>query len=374
LLTQAKNASASSVLNVYASTGDGTLYKLVANNGAAVWHTQITDRNLPAPPAVANGVVYFGTLSGNFYALNASTGQPNWHIQLGDNIISSPVVVNNVVYVGSDNDYIYALNSTNGSILWRFDAGVGNETVATRSVAVVNGVVYGSSSDLTNHSYLFAINASTGQQIWRVKVLDQLFTNVQVVNNVVYLASSAITQEGGPRTTDSYVYAYDAKTGTRLWISGKIGDVIPSAPAISNGIVYVGSQDTFVYALNATTGARLWRHQLNGPITTSPIVANGVIFVGLASGPSTAAPSKTSDATTTTGSIVALDASTGNLIWQQKQITDYLGTPLAYSNNLLYVGTNTNQVYAFNASTGLQSWSFQMSSAVPFDNAPIAIG
>ena len=369
-----KSASASSVLNVYVSTGDGTLYKLAANTGTAAWHSQVTDRNLPAAPAVTNGVVYFGTLDGNFYALNGSTGQPLWHIQLGDNITSSPVVVNNVIYASSDNGYIYALNSTNGSILWRFDAGVGNETVATRNVAVVNGVVYGTSSDLTNHSYLFAINASTGQQIWRVKVPNQLFTSVQVVNNVVYLASSAIAQAGGPSTTDSYVYGYDANTGTQLWISGKIDNVIPSAPAVSNGVVYIGDQDTFVYAFNATTGALLWRHQLNGPITTSPIIANGAIFVGLASGPGMAAASKTSDVTTTTGSIAALNASTGNLIWQQQQINDYLGTPLAYPNNLVYFGTNTNLVYALNTTSGSIAWQYQMSSAVPFDNAPITVG
>src|SRR5574340_827702 len=98
---------------------------------------------------------------------------------LNANISSSPVIVNNVVYVGSDNNYIYALNASNGSTIWRFDAGVGNETVVTRSVAVANGIVYGSSSDLTDHSYLFAINASTGLQVWRVKVHDQLFTSVQ---------------------------------------------------------------------------------------------------------------------------------------------------------------------------------------------------
>jgi eukaryotic-like serine/threonine-protein kinase len=368
-----KSASASSVLNVYVSAGDGTLYKLVGDSGAASWHVQVTDRNLPAPPAVANGVVYLSTLNGTAYALNASTGQQVWSIQLGNNIVSSPVVVNNVVYVGSDNNYIYALNASTGSIIWRFNAGVGNETVVTRSVAVANGIVYSSSSDQIDHSYLFAIDASTGQQVWRVKVRNQLFTNVQVINGVVYFASSAIAQQGGPRSTDSYVYAYDAKTGNQLWISGKIGNVILSAPAISNGVVYVGSQDTFVYALNASTGARLWRHQLGGPIYASPVVANGDVFAGVASNASTAALSKTSDATTTSGSIVALNVTTGNLIWQQ-QVNNYTSTSLAYANNLIYFGTTDNVAYALNASSGLQAWSYQMSSAVPFDNAPVTVG
>lgn len=367
-----KSVSASTVDNVYISTGDGILNKLNGSTGAALWHTQVTDRNLPASPAIANGVAYFGTLGGNFYALNANTGQTIWHNQMGDNIISSPVVVNNVVYIGSDNNYIYALNASNGSVLWRFDAGVGNETVATRSVAVANGVVYGSSSDQVDHSYLFAINATNGQQLWRDKVLNQLFTDVKFANGTIYLASSAITKEGGPHTTDSYVYAYDPKTGSRLWISGKIGNLVLSAPTIANGVVYVGSQDDAVYALNASTGAKIWRQPLAGPINTSPVVANGNVYVGVATGQSTAAPSRTSDVTTTTGSIVALNASTGKLVWQQQQINDYMGTPLVYANNLIYVGNNTNKVYAFNAATSNPVWSYQMNSAVPFNNAPIA--
>ncbi len=368
-----KSASANTVLNTYVSAGDGTLYKLTGNSGTASWHVQVTDRNLPAPPAVANGTVYLSTLSGSAYALDAATGQTKWSVKLDGNIISSPVVVNNVVYVGSDNNYIYALNASTGSTIWRFDAGVGNETVVTRSVAVANGIVYGSSSDLTDHSYLFAINASTGQQVWRVKVYDQLFTDVQAVNGVIYFASSAITKEGGPRTTDSYVYAYDASTGKRLWISGKIGNMILSAPAIANGVVYVGSEDSYVYALNASTGARLWRHQFGGPIYASPVVVNGTVYAGIASNPSTAAPTTTSDATTTSGSIAALNASTGNLIWQQP-VNNYTGTSLAYANSLIYFGTNANAVYALNAATGQQAWSFQMSSAVPFDNAPVSVG
>jgi eukaryotic-like serine/threonine-protein kinase len=368
-----KSASASTVLNVYISTGDGTLYKLAGDSGAVSWHVQETDRNLPAPPAIANGVVYLSTLTGSVYALDAATGQTKWSVKLDGNIVSSPIVVNNVVYAGSDSNYIYALNASNGSVIWRFDAGVGNETVVTRSVAVANGIVYGSASDLVDHSYLFAINASNGQQIWRVKVHDQLFTDVQDVNGVLYFASSAIVQQGGPRTTDSYVYAYDAKTGNRLWISQAIANMILSAPAISNGVVYVGSANTFVYALNASTGAQLWSSQFGGPIYASPVVANGDVFVGIASNPSTAAPTRTSDATTTSGSIVALNATTGTLIWQQ-QINNYTGTPLAYANNLIYFGTNDNQAYALNASTGLQTWSYQMSSAIPLDNAPVSVG
>lgn len=373
IMHQSPVASASSITGVYVGAGDGTLYKLDSARGTAIWHSQVTDRNLPAAPAIANGIVYLNTLDGDVYALKASSGHAVWHYQTGGNIISAPIVVNGVVYAGSTDNYIYALNAQNGALLWRFDVAVGNESVAPSGLFVANGVVYGTASDQVDHSYLFAINASSGAQLWRVKVRDQLFTGVQDVNNVLYLASGAIVHEGGPRTTDSYVYAYAAATGKQLWISSKIGDVVLSTPTVSNNVVYVGSQDSNVYALNAQTGARLWRHQLGGPIYASPVVANGVLFVGVASNPSTAAPSRTSDTTTTGGSVVALAASNGNLIWQQTQINNYAGASLALSGHLVYVGATDNEVYALNAAAGSVVWHFQMASANPFNNAPITV-
>src|ERR1700730_10595909 len=36
------------------------------------------------------------------------------------------------------------------------------------------------------------------------------------------------------------------------------GDTVTSSPAVANGVVYVGSWDNNVYAMNASTGAKLW--------------------------------------------------------------------------------------------------------------------
>jgi outer membrane protein assembly factor BamB len=373
LTRQIPGASANALPGVYVGAGDGTLYKLDSARGTAIWHSQVTDQHLPAPPVVDNGIAYLTTLDGDVYALNAANGHTVWRYQTGGNIIAAPVVANNVVYAGSTDNDIYAMNAQNGALLWRFNAAVGNESVAPGGLFVADGVVYGTASDQIDHSYLFAINAGNGTLLWRIKVRDQLFTGVQDVNNVLYLASSAIAHEGGPVVTNSYVYAYNAATGKRLWISSAIGDLVLSTPTVANNVVYAGSQDAAVFALDAQTGARLWRHQLGGPIYSSPVVANGVLYAGIASNPSAAPPNKTSDTTTTGGSIVALDAVTGNLIWQQTRIGDYAGAPLALFGHMLYVGATDNMVYALDITGGSIVWSYQMTSANPFNNAPVTV-
>jgi outer membrane protein assembly factor BamB len=53
-------------------------------------------------------------------------------------------------------------------------------------------------------------------------------------------------------------------------------------------VVYVGSWDHNVYALNAKTGVRLWSYTTGNDyvfsVTSSPAVANGVVYVGSVDG------------------------------------------------------------------------------------------
>ena len=49
--------------------------------------------------------------------------------------------------------------------------------------------------------------------------------------------------------------------------------------AVANGVVYVGSQDAHLYALNASTGALLWQYTTAGVVFSSPMVANGMVYV-----------------------------------------------------------------------------------------------
>jgi outer membrane protein assembly factor BamB len=69
-------------------------------------------------------------------------------------------------------------------------------------------------------------------------------------------------------------------------------DAVVSSPAVANGVAYVGSYDHKLYAFNATGGDNcsgvfpqfktcppLWTATLAGAVTSSPAVANGVVYV-----------------------------------------------------------------------------------------------
>lgn len=363
-----------SQLGVYAGSGDGSLFKLDAQKGQFLWRYKTQGRTIPAPATVANGIVYVGSLDGSVSALQAADGNRIWQYKTQSAIISSSVVANGVVYVGSSDGNLYALHAGNGSPLWHFHPGALNTITNVNTVVVINDVVYGSSSDGIAHSYLFALNAHSGSQIWQKQITNQSFTDPQVFNDVIYIASWAIGQQGSPDNTDSYVYAFNTKDGSQIWRSEKIGNFILFSPTVVKGVVYIGSQDTYLYAFDATNGSRLWRHNAGGTITTSPQVANGIVYAGVMGKGVSTTVSRTNDSTQPQGYILALNAAKGSLLWQHS-LQNYQGTPIKVFDSVIYVGSEDHFVYALKATDGSVIWQFKDTNAVAGvgSNAPITV-
>jgi outer membrane protein assembly factor BamB len=124
---------------------------------------------------------------------------------------------------------------------------------------------------------------------------------------------------------DGVFHALDATTGAQAWSfaidaapsSGSCATApvecsrIASSAAAVDGRVYFGAGNGYVYGLDAATGTKVWGTQLGDPtegveIWTSPAVYNGLVYVGVASH---------EDNPCVPGQVVALDASTGAVIW-----------------------------------------------------------
>jgi PQQ-dependent dehydrogenase (methanol/ethanol family) len=145
------------------------------------------------------------------------------------------------------------------------------------------------------------------------------------------------------------------------WIfQTEVQEVLATSPIIANGVMYVTTAFNHVYALNAKTGEEYWhyKHAMD-PVTTSccgPINRGAALYddkVYMA---------------TVDAKLVALDAKTGSLLWQT-QIADssrgYAETvaPTAVDGKIL-IGTSGGEfgirgfVRAYDAHTGKLIWNF----------------
>ncbi len=155
------------------------------------------------------------------------------------------------------------------------------------------------------------------------------------------------------------LWAVNASNGKLVW-GHQLSDyglaahtVSRTSPAVANGIVYIGTQYVagsstgWLVAVNAATGALVWKAQpdtSNGfpVITSSPTVAGGVVYVGMTSNEEFAAANPSYPCCSVSGSLVALNASNGDKLWETFTVpAGYSGGAVWGSNPVVDAGRNT---------------------------------
>jgi outer membrane protein assembly factor BamB len=286
--THARVPSTPAVANglIYVLSYDDTLYAVDTASGHAVWKygtggehrytathlhgTSPVHEAMPDPydtylssPAVANGMVYFGSSDSHVYALDAATGVLRWKFKTGDVVHSSPAVVDGVVYIGGWDTWFYALDAKTGALRWRLKTGddpdTHNQVGVQSSPAVVDGIVYFGCRD----SHLYAVGARTGTVKWKRRNGGAwVIASPAVANGRVYYA----TADG------ANFLELDAATGDSLY-AFRASWYFFSSPAIADGVAYAANWDGRLFAID------LRAHELITVFETDASRANRAKFV-----------------------------------------------------------------------------------------------
>lgn len=119
----------------------------------------------------------------------------------------------------------------------------------------------------------------------------------------------------------------DAATGALIWqrsipdYVGIAGAVSRSSPAVVGDTVYIGTQrGARLLAIDTATGDLRWSTTMDthpsAILTQSPMVHDGVVYQGVSSDEEVAAIDPAYDCCTFRGSIAAVDAGTGDILWR----------------------------------------------------------
>ncbi|WP_439399154.1 PQQ-binding-like beta-propeller repeat protein [Bradyrhizobium sp. PMVTL-01] len=131
--------------------------------------------------------------------------------------------------------------------------------------------------------------------------------------------------------TDRKVHALDAKSGCTLWTFATDGAVraaisFGQLPGSDQFVVFFGDLRANAYAVNALTGALVWKTKVEehaaARITGAPTLHSGVLYVPVSSLEEAAGSQPGYECCTFRGSVVALQAATGKLVWQAYTIPE----------------------------------------------------
>jgi outer membrane protein assembly factor BamB len=247
-------------------------------------------------PVAAGGVIYTGDGLNNVLALNAKTGEIVWTKQVISNIFS--------VSLSEDASKLYVTTA-----------------ITTKPTAT-----------------LYVLNPQTGELLW-----DNMVNGQSAIGGI----------EGAPAIADGKIFtgylqyeghggvtAYDAATGGLLW-HWKVERFSPySSITYSNGFIYVGFENKRIVCLNASNGQVAWSQILSDLPYSAPLAFDKKIFIGTGS------------------SLYALDARTGQIMWQKTLEGITIGhSSVSVHDHILYVGSRESKVMAFTANEGNLLWT-----------------
>jgi outer membrane protein assembly factor BamB len=312
-------------------SGETLLTPITAPSIHELWGapTDPTSEGINSSPAVVGGLVYIGSDDGSLWAFDALTGAPVWRDPVGSQVRSSPSVVDGRVFFGSSGGFVYADDALTGVRLWSYAIG-GNVTAPP---LVVGTTVYIGSRG----GSFVALDAATGTRLWGAHPWG-MWGGAASAKGLVYVGSE-----------QSEVFAYDAATGALVW-STALGTRVRSTPSVSHGRVFVGTDAGTVVALDAASGKVRWTSaaappSANAVIRSSPAVDGGRVFVA------------TGETTPMDGNVVAFDEVTGAMVWRASYIADYSTSSPAIANGVLYVGSYDTRLYAIKERSGKLLWA-----------------
>ena len=325
---------------LFVGSGDGALYALARSSGRVVWRFEAGGA-VDASPAVANGTVVAATLGGRIFAVDESSGTLRWSLQTGpvlpantspaggwDLWASSPVIVGSTVVIGAPDGGVYSLDLATGKQLWRTQT---NGRVRATPAVHDGSVVVGSWG-----GRVYALDLATGAERWVHRTegdtLDSkkfgfdrraVQSSAAIANGVVYVGSR-----------DGAVYALDEATGTRRWRVSHQGSWVIGSPAVHEGKVFAGSSDGhFIHALEPETGREIWKLSTGANVLASPLVVGNSLVIATARTDAAA------------GDLLALNPATGAIRWRLPLDEASNSSPVA-ANGELYLGTEAGTVMA----------------------------
>jgi len=283
--------------------------------GTPQW-TYKTERDIAAPAAYFEGLIFVGDVSGILHALDVATGEKKWTFNTRGTIDNSPNidVQTKRVIIGSQHGTLFALEAATGKLVWEYETG--DQIRCFPSISGRHCFVAGCDS------YLHVINLDTGKGVHRIPLDSPTGSTPLVSENFAFVGTEGNEFLGIDWKQEKVLWRFEMRGGAR------------APAAYREGTIIVGGMDRIVYALNAKTGEERWRFSTRGRIEGGAVIVGNKVYV----------PSNDS-------SLYVLDFQSGRLI-ESIELTGRLTTSPAVVSHRIVIATDEGTLICLQGEEG----------------------
>jgi outer membrane protein assembly factor BamB/tRNA A-37 threonylcarbamoyl transferase component Bud32 len=274
---------------------------------------------------VEGNSVFVGAYDNNLYAVDAAKGQFQWKHAVDGGVISKPLVINGTIYFGSEDGKLYAIQASTGKAMWDY---LTDGPIRSSPKSAEGHIFFGS-----DDYFFYALNMSTYQKSWTIHTEGAVRSSPFLTPELIYFGTEA---------NEFICSDYRGQVKWHFWAKRPV----TSSPIVSDGIVYFASLDTNLYALDARTGWVIWRFRMGKGSITNPVCFEGNVVIGSAD-----------------GFLYCIEKSSAREMWRFKSEHQVSGSPLLYKDGL-YFGSADGTFYCLDQKTGRQRWKYSTGGAI----------
>ncbi len=303
---------------------------------------------LKLKPSIHGDTIYVANASGMVQAVDKSTGHLIWSKQLNHNIISGPTVGAGYIAIGTNRSNVVLLRQTDGTELRELKV---SGDALSKPVIANNKVII-----KTIDGYLYAFDLKTGEKLWGAEhgspsLILKASSSPIIMDKMILVGFSdgkldAIDMEGRIVWQRSIAYASGASDVERLVD-------IDADPIVRGDTVYLASYQGYVGALSLTSGQFTWRKPAS--VYKNMAIDSNTLYI-----------------TDSDDVLWAMDRQNGQIKWKQPALKARGLTEPILLGNRLVVGDRTGYMHVLDTQNGEFISRIQLSG--PVDISPAVKG
>jgi outer membrane protein assembly factor BamB len=239
----------------------------------------------------------------------------------------TPVLEDGRLYCHFGANGTACLDTRSGSVLWtnselqiKHENGAGSSPVLWQNLLIMH-------FDGSDQQFIVALDKTTGKVAWQTPRIGEMDANPQLKK--AYGTPLIMEVDGQPQVISpaaNWLYGYDPQSGRELWkvFYGGLGFSIVPRPVAGHGLVFFSTSFMRPALLAVRVGGQepqiAWRQDRQAPQMPSPLLVDKALYM-------------VSD----NGIATCLDALSGEILWTERLGGNFSSSPI-YADGKIYVG------------------------------------